>query len=758
MPNTCRPILAGLLGLLVAASALAGGGPHNVLIVANAQSEDSMAVANAYRAAREIPERNLCVVDIPLPMFRHAESLKANDFDKQLVAPLKEFLSRHPAADRLLYVVLCPDLPLRVNHLKPVGPRSIPAVLTLLGVTPAGAMPPRNPYFRRPHAFEKLPVPLGDADPVGRFRLTTVLRGYQRSDALALVSRSVAADGTAPAGTFCFVPSPHTRGFEETVAWLTGSGHEAVLNPRGKPVAGRQDVMAYFSGGFYSDLKWKDITSNTYRPGAVVDMLESWGATWQNWRGFAWPRQVPVPWLIRAGATGVHGTTDEPYSYAFPSTGHARPMLTNYLAGCNLAEAYWSAIPVLQWQNVVFGDPLCAPYAVRSDVELHVAPPDEGGGMYQARVRITERKGAARPGEVRFFVDGRFAGMVEDVRAGDGGVRNASFGLDAAGLADGWHRARAVVVDDAPAAVQSWATADFLVGPGAGGLQLERIGDDAALAAGDTLKFRTTYAEPAGAAAPKSLALLAGDREVAAATGRELTLDTTCLGPGRHELQATARDAEGALLALSNFVSVDLVEPMHVVRSLPSSETGRRPVFLIEFNETLPFAQAVVQRAVRLTQGSRSIGVRCSVQDRVLIAETLTPLHPGQDATLRVSFPQGERRSRAFTQTVTPTDDARLLFTMTLDAKYDATVEGITSIDGNEVKPAFGKRAIVVLGLVDINVPDRPARCSLPACGVSAVLHVGEAARPEGKDRGEGAGLGVLYSDIDNHCYARVER
>src|SRR5262249_25439643 len=33
-----------------------------------------------------------------------------------------------------------------------------------------------------------------------------------------------------------------------------------------------------------------------------------------------------------------------------------------YLAGANLAEAFYLAMPYLSWQTVVIGDPLCAPF------------------------------------------------------------------------------------------------------------------------------------------------------------------------------------------------------------------------------------------------------------------------------------------------------------------------------------------------------------------------------------------------------------
>ena len=33
-----------------------------------------------------------------------------------------------------------------------------------------------------------------------------------------------------------------------------------------------------------------------------------------------------------------------------------------YLAGFNLVESFYLAMPHLSWQNIVIGDPLCAPF------------------------------------------------------------------------------------------------------------------------------------------------------------------------------------------------------------------------------------------------------------------------------------------------------------------------------------------------------------------------------------------------------------
>jgi tetratricopeptide (TPR) repeat protein len=66
--------------------------------------------------------------------------------------------------------------------------------------------------------------------------------------------------------------------------------------------------------------------------------------------------------LLREGLTGVSAHVAEPYLDAV-----VRPqvLFPAYLAGFNLAEAYYLAMPFLSWQTVIIGDPLCRPFPGR---------------------------------------------------------------------------------------------------------------------------------------------------------------------------------------------------------------------------------------------------------------------------------------------------------------------------------------------------------------------------------------------------------
>jgi Flp pilus assembly protein TadD len=77
--------------------------------------------------------------------------------------------------------------------------------------------------------------------------------------------------------------------------------------------------------------------------------------------------------LIRDGVTGVAGYVAEPFL-----NGTVRPQILfpAYVAGFNLIEAYYLAIPHLGWQTIVIGDPLCAPFPRKA-----LAPSDIDDGL-----------------------------------------------------------------------------------------------------------------------------------------------------------------------------------------------------------------------------------------------------------------------------------------------------------------------------------------------------------------------------------------
>ena len=128
----------------------------------------------------------------------------------------------------------------------------------------------------------------------------------------------------------------------------------------------------------------------------------------ENWRpgtSFGGTSQSLIGNLIRQGITGVSGHVAEPYL-----TNAARPdiLFPAYLRGFNLIEAFYLSIPSVSWQNVVIGDPLCAPFRQDPLPAEDLDPPVDSVTelprfLSERRVAIVT-KTAGDPEAAKFFV------------------------------------------------------------------------------------------------------------------------------------------------------------------------------------------------------------------------------------------------------------------------------------------------------------------------------------------------------------------
>jgi uncharacterized protein (TIGR03790 family) len=89
-------------------------------------------------------------------------------------------------------------------------------------------------------------------------------------------------------------------------------------------------------------------------PGAVADHLTSFGGDLLG------NGQMSVLRWLEAGATGSYGTVVEPCNLLekFP---HPAVLMTRYLRGETLIEAYWKSV-LMPGQGIFVGEPLAAPF------------------------------------------------------------------------------------------------------------------------------------------------------------------------------------------------------------------------------------------------------------------------------------------------------------------------------------------------------------------------------------------------------------
>ncbi len=108
-------------------------------------------------------------------------------------------------------------------------------------------------------------------------------------------------------------------------------------------------------------------TSFHFAPGAIFNTLESFNG--RDFGGLGHNASVPqqqVSTYLTAGGTFAIGNVWEPFAAPVPDNEF---LIKNFvLGGMTWAEAAWSSVPALSWQQVVIGDPLAR--AVRSTDDL----------------------------------------------------------------------------------------------------------------------------------------------------------------------------------------------------------------------------------------------------------------------------------------------------------------------------------------------------------------------------------------------------
>ena len=83
--------------------------PAEVLVVVNRRSVTSREIGEYYIHKRGIPLANLCGIDTAPD-----ETIERPVYDKEIEAPVAEFLKKQGLQEKILYIVLTSGVPLRI--------------------------------------------------------------------------------------------------------------------------------------------------------------------------------------------------------------------------------------------------------------------------------------------------------------------------------------------------------------------------------------------------------------------------------------------------------------------------------------------------------------------------------------------------------------------------------------------------------------------------------------------------------------------
>lgn len=478
-PARLPPALASLL-LVVAALAVApppaaraGGGPENLFLVVNSTSGDSIAVANAFVAARGIPPINVFM----LPWAGSKESTTLGRFRDEILMPILKGIDSRRLASQIDCIVYSADFPWRIDYAEALAgelaqkdtfPSGSLTGMTLLYGAVASGLPgwldaESNDYYRRPGPDGVPPESIGFRSWYGwgedgrlleaggnRYLLSVMLgvtagRGNTVREVANYLERAAAADGTKPKGTIYLMTNGDVRTttrsgpFSTIVKALETLGVKAEIVAGSLP-QGEKDVAGLMTGTPSFD--WA-ASGSTILPGAICENLTSFGGIFTPSAG-----QTPLSEFLRAGAAGSSGTVVEPYSIQakFP-----HPAIhVHYCRGASLAEAFYQSVSA-PYQLLVVGDPLCQPWAEIPRVEATLvgsSGPLGAGAELSGRIEIEPR--------ATFTSDGsadRFELFVDGLRVASCGT-GGRLPLDTAALADGYHELRVVAISAAPIETQ----------------------------------------------------------------------------------------------------------------------------------------------------------------------------------------------------------------------------------------------------------------------------------------------------------------
>jgi hypothetical protein len=536
----------------------AGGGPENLFLVVNPESEESVAVANTFIATRHIPPINVFM----LPWTGSREETSISTFRTSILDPILKAIEGRSLAPQIDAIIYSSDFPWRINFKEElpeplVGVDKFPAG-SLTGMTmlfplvksSAGGWINRasNQYYRPLDARGIPRETLGFRGWYGwgtqgeqmeaggiRYLLSGMLgvtsgRGNSVPELVAMLRSAALADATRPNGTIYFVTNndvrtqTRSRVFDSTVSELEQLGVRAQVIPGTLPV-GKNDVAGLMTGTPRFD--WASSRSRI-RPGAICENLTSFGGIFSPSSG-----QTPLSDFLEAGAAGSSGTVIEPYAdqakFPHPS------LQVHYVRGASLIEAFYQSVSS-PYQLLVVGDPLCQPWATIPDVDFQLHGSDEplaSGTVVSGEITLTAT--GSLPGDEQ--VD-RFELFVD-------GMRYAQFGtgqtapLDTTELADGFHEIRVVAISASPLETQGRAirTVNF----SNHGQSLEMTAEPTILPLDGQVRLTFTGREI------DEVVVYAAGRLLGRTTGADssITIAARVLGSGPVTIRATGRRGNG---------------------------------------------------------------------------------------------------------------------------------------------------------------------------------------------------------------------
>ena len=435
--------LAAAALLPAVASAL---GPHEVALVVNDASMDSILLARVYARVRSIPDCNVVRVSVPPAADGSTPvAMTRADFESLVLRPVQDELEGRGLAPQILAWVYSCGFPARIVASE--EGLADPGVLDLsitgatfvraawpsddqikggLYVSPLFAGPdgPDDPPSR-PQSMDQLRNALLDGMPLPAAMLAWVgPRGLTLDRAIEVLERSAESDCSGPSGTIWFAKSDDIRSrcrdWQFAGAAAAVDAHECARSvvATNTPPASAGSLLGCMAGA--AEVR----VPKRFVPGSFGEHLTSFAATFDR------PTQTKATHWLRGGAGFTSGTVAEPFALwqKFPNAW----IFPRLLDGLTEIEAWYQSVRC-PLQQLPLGDPLAKPWAPL--LEPVVEGPSEErpvSGRVEFRASLPG-KYARKPPLFTWLVDGKAAGT------------GRAFLWDTTRWEDGPHAVRAVV-------------------------------------------------------------------------------------------------------------------------------------------------------------------------------------------------------------------------------------------------------------------------------------------------------------------------
>lgn len=444
-----------LIGALMLMTATAyAQGPHEIALIVNQNSADSIEIAHTYAKLRRVPPSNIVYLDLPESMLDLYSIMSLAEFRSLILEPTTKAIAERRIGDHILAWVYSADIPIRIGTTVPIsltGATFTRGELPEMEQIQQGRFP--SPLFRGPTREGEPGAPSGSLQEFAvllkeKMPLPAMVLGYTGARGVPVTTiienlrRAAAADGTRPRDPVFFHMSDDVR--SKARQWQFAAAAEE-LQKLGMPAqvssnrpAATQPLIGLMLGTAYTDAPWGRL-----QPGSLADNLTSLGAYFHTFE------QTRISHWLEHGAAASAGTVSEPFAIwtKFPN---AR-LFAHYARGCTALESYAqsTASPL---QLLPVGDPLCKPWS--RPIPLTLISLDDTKGAVSGTASFIASTLMQQPGMSHLFlIDGRAIPA-----GGASGLR-----MDTTQLSDGYHELTAVVYSPGPVRSQGLANLGFTV-------------------------------------------------------------------------------------------------------------------------------------------------------------------------------------------------------------------------------------------------------------------------------------------------------